>query len=63
VSLASGAQVTARGGNSSSSWGGAGSGGTLVMTISGTFTNSGATISVAGGTSGPAGGSGRSQFP
>ena len=62
VSLGNGAQITARG-QSSSTWGGSGSGGTIVMDISGTFTNSGGTISAAGGTTSIAGGDSRISFP
>jgi hypothetical protein len=63
ISLASGAQVTARGGTApDANTGGSGSGGTIVFSISGTYTNSGATISVAGG-SVRIGGDGRMSSP
>lgn len=54
VSLASGGQITAKGGTGG--YAGAGSGGTIVISTS-TFTNSGGTISVNGGTN-PTGGAG-----
>jgi hypothetical protein len=58
-SIASGGQITAKGG-SLGTYGGGGSGGTVVISSGGSFTNSG-TLSVAGGTGTKAGGNGRSQ--
>jgi hypothetical protein len=58
-SVASGGQITARGG-AAGTYSGGGSGGTVVITSTGAFTNGG-TLSVAGGTGTRAGGSGRSQ--
>jgi hypothetical protein len=65
LSIASGGQISSKGGSPSSVYAGAGAGGTVVIDISGTYTNSGGTISVAGGTSawGLNGGSGRLKFP
>jgi hypothetical protein len=64
VSLASGAQITAKGGaGASTTYAGGGSGGTIVLGISGTYTNSGGTISVAGGGGTYFGGDGRISFP
>ncbi len=65
LSIASGGQISSRGGSPSSVYGGAGAGGTVVIDISGTYSNSGGTISIAGGTSawGINGGSGRLKFP
>jgi hypothetical protein len=65
MTLATGAQVTAKGligNNNGARYGGSGSGGTIVLTVSGTFSNSG-TISVAGGAGTGAGGTGRTQYP
>jgi hypothetical protein len=65
LSLASSAQITAKGGAPAGAYAAGGAGGTIVIDISGTFTNSGGTISVAGDTtySGRTGGSGRIKFP
>jgi hypothetical protein len=61
LTVASGGQISAKG-QTVSTYQGAGSGGTIVLSVSGTLSNSG-TISVAGGTAGRAGGAGRSQYP
>jgi hypothetical protein len=65
LSIASGGQISAKGGGPSSIYAGSGAGGTVVIDVSGTYSNAGGTISVAGGTSpwGVHGGSGRIKFP
>ena len=63
LSIASSGQISAQGGTPSGAFGGAGSGGTIVIDLTGTFSNSGA-ITVAGGSyTSTSGGSGRIKFP